>query len=201
MDENNDTFFQEDDANLRPKRSIHAPSKETMKKMGIVGGCIFKGALGALAVARVATYLASSGIYAISKTGALEVLAASLLTIGATVAIMPLAATLGIGNKAMGKNFNFSNNVVGGVRTAKLLMDPLVKGIGALVNLSSAAISMATKESLKERISKAAGDQFPLETIGETIENLFQKPNNQKSNVQNQQEGFSPDIDDWVPAV
>ena len=139
--------------NAKPKRKIRKPSKATMIK---TGKYVLKGAAIALVVAMVGAHLGSSGINAVSKMDALQPVATSLLTIAATIGMLPIAATIGLGNKLQGKNADFVRNVQGGVRLAGMLTTPAIQLLTSTINLGSGIISKVTDKNITDKLAAAA---------------------------------------------
>ncbi len=146
--------------NAVPKRRskrIKPPTQATMKKIlggaGTAGKYALKGAGIALLVAMVGAHYASSGINAVSKMDSLQTTATSLLTIAATVGMLPIAATIGLGNKLQGKNANFVRNVQGGVQLAGMLTTPAVKLITSVAGLSTEIVKGATSKKVTDKLA------------------------------------------------
>ncbi|HCC04577.1 MAG TPA: hypothetical protein DEP51_07010 [Clostridiales bacterium] len=141
--------------NAVPKRriKIKAPSKATMIK---TGKYVLKGAAIALVVAMVGAHLGSSGINAVSKMDDLQPVATSLLTIAATIGMLPIAATIGLGNKLQGKNADFVRNVQGGVQLAGMLTTPAIQLLTSTIGLGSGIISKVTDKKITDKLAAAA---------------------------------------------
>ena len=149
--------------NAVPKRRskrIKPPTQATMQKIlggaGTAGKYALKGAGIALLVAMVGAHYASSGINAVSKMDALQPVATSLLTIAATIGMLPIAATIGLGNKLQGKNADFVRNVQGGVRLAGMLTSPAIQLLTSIINLGSGIISKVTDKNITDKLAAAA---------------------------------------------
>ena len=193
MDENDELNYEEENESnsvSRPKRKIQTPSKETMSKVlggaGKAGKVVLKGTLGALFIARVATHLASSGIHTVSKMGCLQTTATSLLTLAATVGMLPIAATIGLGNKLTGKNANFVSNVHGGVRMAGMLTTPAVKLLTSAVGLGSGVLAVATQKGIADRLYTASQGRISKENILNKISEMMNKEDGANNNPSRQ---------------
>lgn len=151
---NNNPTNPNNNPNNNPRRTLRMPSRSTVLTAGKYA---LKGAAGALLVARVATHLASSGIYTISKSGCLPTIASSSVNLVAIGGMLAIATTIGIGNVLQGKPIDFVKNVRGGVEMANMITSPIIKGLDALLNLSSGMVSEFTKMGIAQRISNAMG--------------------------------------------
>ena len=198
MELNVDEANELDSPNVKPTIGLKLPSEQTRAKIAGVakfaGKGVFTAAKGALNIARIGANLASKGVQAISKTEIFQESVSTLLTIASTVAIMPVAATIGIANKALlGKRSNFVENVHSWNKGINTLTTPLVKDVlSPLLGLSSKIIDKVTEKKLSARIAEATGGEFSIEQLA----GLFSGGNRQAANTSG-----TPNIDNIEDAT